>query len=258
MPRTWLITDSIHSWQHATIGEELWSRGEPRGPQYMNVNWIGPTIMEHGSEAQKREHLPRIAAGDVLWCQGFSEPEAGSDLVALRTLALRDGDDYVVNGSKIWTSYCDHADYCFLLVRSDPDSSRHRGISVLLMPMSSPGVEIREIPAVVGEKYFHEVFLSDVRVPISCPFRNTRRRQVPGNRLWIRQLADSHREWHGIGNSAPQTVVSQPSGVCNVLIDSSSPFHSAPLPGPGHHGRVAASWFSVRANDLNTETKKAR
>ncbi len=154
-------------WQHAIIGEELWSRGEPRGPQYMNVNWIGPTIMRFGSEVQKRHHLPLISAGNVLWCQGFSEPEAGSDLVALRTLARRDGDDYVVNGTKIWTSYCNHADYCFLLVRTDPDSKRHRGISVLLMRMDLPGVEIREIPSIVGEKYFHEVFLNDVRVPVS-------------------------------------------------------------------------------------------
>jgi alkylation response protein AidB-like acyl-CoA dehydrogenase len=155
-------------WRHAILGEELWAIGEPRGPQYMNVNWIGPTIMEHGTQAQKAEHLPRISAGDVLWCQGFSEPEAGSDLVALRTLAIRDGDDYVVNGSKIWTSYCNHADFCFLLVRSDPDSVRHHGISVLLMPMDLPGVEIREIPSIVGDRYFHEVFLKDVRVPVSC------------------------------------------------------------------------------------------
>ncbi len=155
-------------WRHAILGEEMWAHGEPRGPQYMNVNWIGPTIMEFGTEEQKREHLPRIAQGDVLWCQGFSEPEAGSDLVALRTLALRDGDDYVVNGTKIWTSYANHADYCFLLVRTDPDSKRHRGISVLLVPMELPGIEVREIPSVVGERYFHEVFFSDVRVPASC------------------------------------------------------------------------------------------
>ena len=155
-------------WQHAIIGEELWSRGEPRGPQYMNVNWIGPTIMEYGTEKQRREHLPAISAGDVLWCQGFSEPEAGSDLAALRTMAVREDDVYVVNGTKIWTSYCNHADYCFLLVRSDPESKRQRGISVLLMPMDLPGVRVREIPSVVGEKYFHEVFLSDVRVPVSC------------------------------------------------------------------------------------------
>ncbi len=156
------------AWRHVILAEETWSRGEPRGAQYMNVNWIGPTIMRYGTEEQKRDHLPRISRGEVLWCQGFSEPEAGSDLVALRTLALREGDEYVVNGSKIWTSYADHAEFCFLLVRTDPDSKRHRGISVLLMPMNLPGVEIREIPSVVGERYFHEVFLTDVRVPVTC------------------------------------------------------------------------------------------
>jgi alkylation response protein AidB-like acyl-CoA dehydrogenase len=153
-------------WRHAILGEELWAIGEPRGPQYMNVNWIGPAIMHFGTEEQKAFHLPRISRGDVLWCQGFSEPEAGSDLVALRTLALRDGDDYVVNGSKIWTSYANHADFCILLVRTDPASKRHKGISVLLVPMDLPGVEVREIPSVVGERYFHEVFFTDVRVPV--------------------------------------------------------------------------------------------
>jgi alkylation response protein AidB-like acyl-CoA dehydrogenase len=155
-------------WRHAILGEEMWSRGEPRGPQYMNVNWIGPAIMEFGSEAQKAHHLPLISRGDVLWCQGFSEPEAGSDLAALRTSAVRDGGHYVVNGSKIWTSYANHADYCFLLARSDPDSRRQRGITVLLVPMELPGITVREIPSVVGERYFHEVFLDDVRVPEAC------------------------------------------------------------------------------------------
>ena len=155
-------------WRHIILSEEMWSRGEPRGPQYMNVNWIGPSIMEYGSEEQKREHLSRISRGDVLWCQGFSEPEAGSDLAALRTLALRDGDVYVVNGTKIWTSYANHADFCFLLVRTDPNSKGRRGVSVLLTEMDLPGIEVREIPSVVGERYFHEVFLADVRVPVSC------------------------------------------------------------------------------------------
>jgi alkylation response protein AidB-like acyl-CoA dehydrogenase len=155
-------------WRHAVLGEEMWAHGEPRGSQYMNVNWIGPAIMQYGSEAQKALHLPRISSGDVLWCQGFSEPNAGSDLAALRTRAERDGDVYVVTGQKIWTSYCNKADYCFLLVRSDPESQRNRGISVLLMPMDLPGVEVREIPSVVGARYFHEVFLTDVRVPIEC------------------------------------------------------------------------------------------
>lgn len=151
-------------WRHAVVGEEMWAIGEPRGAQYMNVNWIGPGIMKYGTDAQKAYHLPRISAGDVLWCQGFSEPEAGSDLVALRTKAIRVGDEYVIDGSKIWTSYCNHADFCFLLVRTDPASSRHRGISVLLVPMDTPGIDVREIPSVVGERYFHEVFFSDVHV----------------------------------------------------------------------------------------------
>ena len=145
----------------------MWAIGEPRGAQYMNVNWIGPAIMRFGSEAQKARHLPRISSGSVLWCQGFSEPEAGSDLAALRTLAIRDGDAYVVNGTKIWTSYVENAEFIFLLVRTDPNSARHKGVSVLLVPVDTPGIEVREIPSVVGARYFHEVFFSDVCVPTS-------------------------------------------------------------------------------------------
>ncbi|MFQ5417679.1 MAG: acyl-CoA dehydrogenase family protein [Myxococcota bacterium] len=156
------------AWCHAILGEEMWQCGEPRGSQYMNVNWIGPTIMVYGSEEQKAEHLPPISRGEVFWCQGFSEPEAGSDLVSLRTAAVRDGDAYVVNGTKIWTSYVNHAQFCFLLVRTDPESKRHKGISVLLCPIDLPGIEVREIPSVVGDRYFHEVFFTDVRVPLDC------------------------------------------------------------------------------------------
>jgi len=153
-------------WRHSIVGEEMWAIGEPRGSQYMNVNWIGPAIMTYGSAAQKQFHLPKISAGEVLWCQGFSEPEAGSDLAALRTRAEKVDGQYVINGSKIWTSYCNHADFIFLLVRTDPNSNRTRGISVLLVPMDSPGIEVREIPSVVGERYFHEVFFTDVTVPV--------------------------------------------------------------------------------------------
>ena len=106
----------------------------------MNVNWVGPTLMRYGSAQQKGEHLSRISKGDVLWCQGFSEPNAGSDLASLTTRGDRRGDVYVVNGQKVWTSYCKNADFCFLLVRTDPQERRHRGVSVLLMPMSLPGL----------------------------------------------------------------------------------------------------------------------
>ncbi len=156
------------AWRHQILGEEMWGNAEPRGPRYMTVNWVGPSIMHFGTEEQKALHLPRIARGDVVWCQGFSEPGAGSDLAALRTSAIRDGDDYVVNGSKIWTSYVNHADYCYLVARTDPDSRGRQGISAILLPMDLPGIELREIPGLLGKKYFHEVFLRDVRVPIAC------------------------------------------------------------------------------------------
>jgi alkylation response protein AidB-like acyl-CoA dehydrogenase len=155
-------------WQHIIMGEELWSIGEPRGPQYMNVNWIGPSIMAHGTREQKALHLPLIAAGKVIWCQGFSEPDAGSDLASLRTRAERDGDEYVVNGQKVWTSYASVADYCYLLVRTNPLAERHLGISVLLVPTSTPGLKITDVGSMVGEHAFHELFFDDMRVPVSC------------------------------------------------------------------------------------------
>jgi alkylation response protein AidB-like acyl-CoA dehydrogenase len=153
-------------WQLAILGEELWSRGEPRGPQYMNANWIGPSIMANGTDAQRQRYLPPIARGCVVWCQGFSEPDAGSDLAALRTEAVRDGDEYVVNGSKIWTSYADIAQHCYLLARTDAAGSQG-GISVLLVDMDSPGLEVRPIRGIVGEHSFCEVFLTDLRVPVA-------------------------------------------------------------------------------------------
>ncbi|MBV9994584.1 MAG: acyl-CoA dehydrogenase family protein [Caulobacteraceae bacterium] len=152
-------------WRHAILSEELWPLGEPRGSQYMNVNWIGPAIMVAGTPEQKAYHLGRISAGDVFWCQGFSEPDAGSDLPSLRTRAVRDGDDYIVNGSKIWTSHVGTADFCFLLVRTDPEASKRAGISILLMPMDLPGIDVRHIDGFVGEQSFHHLVFTDVRVP---------------------------------------------------------------------------------------------
>lgn len=152
-------------WMVAVLGEELWSRGEPRGPQYMNVNWIGPSIMAHGTPEQCDRYLPPIARGDAIWCQGFSEPDAGTDLASLRATAVRDGDDYIVNGTKIWTSYGDVAGQCYLLVRTHPTEKRHNGISVLLVDLPVAGLEIRTIPGIVGEHSFNELTFTDVRVP---------------------------------------------------------------------------------------------
>ena len=150
-------------WHHFIIGEELWAAGEPRGAQYMNVNFIGQTIMRFGSLEQKRRYLPPMAAGQAIWCQGFSEPSAGSDLAALRTRAERRGDEYVINGSKIWTSYAGLAQTCFLLARTG--GAGRQGICIFLVPMDTPGITVRGIPSLIGEGDIHEVFFDDVVVP---------------------------------------------------------------------------------------------
>jgi alkylation response protein AidB-like acyl-CoA dehydrogenase len=151
-------------WAHFILGEELWAVGEPRGGQYMNVNWIGPTIMAYGTEEQKERYLPEMAAGSVLWCQGFSEPSSGSDLASLRTRAELHDDHYVINGSKIWTSYASLAQHCFLLARTG-GGDRKKGISILLISMAAPGIKVRSIPSLLGDGDIHEVFFDNVIVP---------------------------------------------------------------------------------------------
>jgi alkylation response protein AidB-like acyl-CoA dehydrogenase len=155
-------------WEQLIISEETWRVGEPRGGQYMNTNWIGPALMAYGTPDQQAQHLPPIARGEVNWCQGFSEPDAGSDLAALRTRAVRDGDSYVVNGPKVWTSYAHAAEWCFLLVRTDPESPKREGITILLVPMDSPGIQVREIANPYAHHLIHEIHFTDVIVPVSA------------------------------------------------------------------------------------------
>jgi alkylation response protein AidB-like acyl-CoA dehydrogenase len=155
------------AWQFIISGEELWAAGEPRGSQYMNVNWIGPAIIAAGTPEQHETHLTRIARGDVTWCQGFSEAGAGTDLAALQTAAVRDGDDYVINGEKIWTSYAQDAEWCFLLARTDPASTGSDGISIFLVPMDSAGLRAEVIPSVLDIHEYNRLTFTDVRVPIS-------------------------------------------------------------------------------------------
>jgi alkylation response protein AidB-like acyl-CoA dehydrogenase len=160
--------EGLGPWEQQILAEVMWEFGEPRGGQYMNVNWIGPTLAKYGTKEQQDKYLARIAKGEMLWCQGFSEPNSGSDLASLRTRAELEGDNYRVNGQKIWTSYAGLADTCFLLTRTSDD--RKKGITILLVPMDTPGITVRQIPSLIGEGDIHEVFFDDVIVPASQRF----------------------------------------------------------------------------------------
>src|SRR5262245_34462491 len=130
------------------------------------LSMIGPLLLQEGNEELKREHIPKIVRGEIRWCQGYSEPGAGSDLASLQTKAVRDGDVFVLNGQKVWTSYGDKADWMFILVRTDFEAPKHGGITFLLMDMETPGVSVKPIKLISGYSPFCETFLSDVRVPV--------------------------------------------------------------------------------------------
>ena len=143
------------------------ARGPLSGACFVGLNHAGPTLIHCGSERQKRDHLQPILRGDAVWCQGFSEPGAGSDLAGLQTRAQVDGDSLVVSGQKIWTSHADLADYQELLVRTDPDASRHGGITWVIGDMRAPGIEIRPIRTMAGVSHFSQVYYDQVRIPLS-------------------------------------------------------------------------------------------
>jgi alkylation response protein AidB-like acyl-CoA dehydrogenase len=154
-------------WEQTVVREEMWAHHEPRGAQYMGLNWVGPAIMAFGTDAQKARFLPPIAAGELIWCQGFSEPGAGSDLAALSTRAEPDGDGFRIHGQKIWTSYAQMAQWCVLAARvpsAEPGAKKHEGITMFLVPMDRPGITVRPIQSMLGPHHLNEVFLDDVRV----------------------------------------------------------------------------------------------
>jgi len=160
----------------------------------MGVSMLGPTLIVHGSEEQQAEHLPKILSGEVAWAEGYSEPGAGSDLASLQTRAVREGDEYVLNGQKIWTSGAHHADWLFALVRTDPDAPKHRGISFLLMDRNTPGITVRPLIDMGWGHVFNETFFEDVHVP-------ARNRVGEENRGWYVGMTLLDYERSGIGTS---------------------------------------------------------
>lgn len=151
--------------ERAIVTEECLRAGAPTAAHWTGDRQIGPSLLAHGTEEQKREILPRIVRGELVFCLGMSEPGAGSDLAALATRAIDDGDAFVVEGQKVWTSLASHADYCYLVARTDPEAPRHRGISELLVDMTLPGISVRPLVDMTGEHHFNEVFFEHVRVP---------------------------------------------------------------------------------------------
>jgi alkylation response protein AidB-like acyl-CoA dehydrogenase len=154
--------------QQMVYNSEMARRRAPEPINRSAVAYIGPTLIQWGSAWQREHFLPRILSAADLWCQGFSEPDAGSDLAALRTRAELDGDEFVVTGHKVWTSKAHYADWCYVLARTNPDAPKHRGISCLLIDMRSPGITIRPIKQISGRSEFNEVFFDEVRVPRRC------------------------------------------------------------------------------------------
>jgi alkylation response protein AidB-like acyl-CoA dehydrogenase len=151
--------------ENVVLNEEFARAGAPLRADFFGDTLVGPTILQWGSEEQKKDFLPKILSGQISWCQGFSEPDAGSDLAGLKTRAELDGDEWVVNGQKIWTTQAQYADYIFLLARTDPQAPKHAGISYLLVPMKQEGIEVRPIVQPDGSAEFNEVFFSNARCP---------------------------------------------------------------------------------------------
>ena len=148
------------------LSEELAYNRTPMSiEEEITVNWVGPSIMLFGTEKQKKEYLTKMAKGDIIFCLGYSEPNAGSDLASLQTRAAEVGDDYVINGQKTWCSYGHLADYCWLAARTDPDASRHEGISIFIVDMKTPGITVRPLINILNRHSFNEVFFDDVRIP---------------------------------------------------------------------------------------------
>ena len=224
--------------QVAIFNEESAARDAPQPPNVAGVLLAGPVIYAYGTENQKRRHLSRILAGEEIWCQGFSEPGAGSDLAALRTRAELKGDRFIVNGQKVWTSFAHLAGWCMLLARTDPGAPKHRGLSILLVDMRTPGIEVRPLRHLTGAIEFNELFFNDVEVP---------RENLVGalNSGWQVAMATLMNERGGTGLAA--AARHQRTFAAMVQLGRTLAAHGQPLPkDPGFRQRMAQFYVDVQ------------
>jgi alkylation response protein AidB-like acyl-CoA dehydrogenase len=230
--------------QQAIFTEEYALAKAPERINRLGLGLLGPTLMVYGTDEQKQAHLSKVLSCEEIWCQGFSEPGAGSDLASLRTRAVLDGDQYVINGQKVWTSLASHADWIFLLVRTDPDAPKHKGITYILVDMKTPGVEVRPIVQINGNPTFCETFFTDVRVPAS---------NVVGeiNDGWkVAMTTLSFERGTGLGSPVAFNALWEKV----VAMTQAEPrYEGVAADDPDVRKRVAQSFIETRVFDLNTK-----
>jgi alkylation response protein AidB-like acyl-CoA dehydrogenase len=219
--------------EQLVFGEEMAYARAPDGARGPAVGYAGPTIMMYGTDEQKRRHLPGITSWDVVWCQGFSEPGSGSDLASLQSTAVRDGDHWILNGTKVWTSSGHYADWMYLLARTDPEAPKHRGISYFLLDLKTPGVSFRPLPNMAGRKGFGQFFFDNVRLPPDALLGEV-------NRGWYLATTTLDLERSNIANAggARRTV----DDLCRYIRDS---------------GRHASESHRARLAELRVEVEVA-
>jgi alkylation response protein AidB-like acyl-CoA dehydrogenase len=224
------------------LTEELLLAGAPVATHWFGDRQIGPALLAHGSDEQKDFLLPRIARAEISFCVGMSEPDAGSDLAGIKTRAELQGEEFSIRGQKTWTSFAQHADYCYLLARTDTEASRHRGISELLIPMNTPGISVRPIRDMVGESHFGEIFFDEVRVPRSCLIGKLHRgfyqimRQLDFERSGIERLVSNLPLWRDLKRIARERGLTRDTALRQRISELEIAWHA----GRGMIYRVAA------------------